>query len=88
MCEDYRAGASVDIEFDDADREAGRQIACPVLVLWAGRGGLPRFYSDVLEVWRPWAPDVRVKALDASHFLAEDRPEETAAELLAFLAET
>jgi haloacetate dehalogenase len=88
MCEDYRAGGSVDIELDDADREAGRQIACPVLVLWAGRGGLPRFYSDVLEVWRPWAPDVRGKAVDASHFLAEDRPEETAAELLAFLAET
>ena len=85
MCEDYRAGASVDVAYDDADREAGRQIACPVLVLWAGRGGLPRFYSDVLEVWRPWAPDVRGKALDATHFLAEDRPEEAAAELLAFL---
>jgi haloacetate dehalogenase len=42
-------------------------------------------YGDVLEVWRPWAPDVRGGAVDASHFLAEDRPEETAAELLAFL---
>src|SRR5258708_671899 len=56
MCEDYRAGASVDIEFDDADRAAGRTIACPVLVLWARRGALPSFYSDVLEVWRAWAP--------------------------------
>jgi haloacetate dehalogenase len=65
-------------------RRAARSPA-PVLVLWAGRGGLPRFYSDVLEVWRPWAPDVRGKALDATHFLAEDRPEEAAAELLAFL---
>ena len=88
MCEDYRAGASVDVAYDDADREAGRQIACPVLVLWAGRSGLPRFYSDVLEVWRPWAPDVRGKALDARHFLAEDRPQETAAQLLTFLADT
>jgi haloacetate dehalogenase len=87
MCEDYRAGASVDVEHDDADREAGRQIAGPVLVLWAGRGGLPRFYRDVLDVWRPWAPDVRGEALDATHFLAEDRPEETAARLLAFLAD-
>ncbi|MEN3284219.1 MAG: haloacetate dehalogenase [Solirubrobacteraceae bacterium] len=87
MCEDYRAGATVDVEHDDADREAGRQITCPVLVLWAGRGGLPRFYADVLDVWRPWAPDVRGEALDATHFLAEDRPEETAARLLAFLAE-
>lgn len=88
MCEDYRAGASVDVEHDDADREAGRRIACPVLVLWAGRGGLPIFYGDVLEVWRPWAPDLRGEALDASHFLAEDRPEDTASRLLAFLADT
>jgi haloacetate dehalogenase len=88
MCEDYRAGASVDVEHDDADRGAGRAIACPVLVLWAGRGGLPRFYPDVLEVWRPWAPDVRGRALDATHFLAEDRPQDAAAELLAFLADT
>jgi hypothetical protein len=31
------------------------------------------------------AQDVRGQALDASHFLAEDRPEETAVELLNFL---
>ena len=86
MCEDYRAGASVDAALDDADREAGRTIACPVLVLWGGRGALPRFYGDVLEVWRPWAPDVRGQALDASHFLPEDRPQETADALLGFLA--
>jgi haloacetate dehalogenase len=88
MCEDYRAGATVDVELDDADRAADRQISCPVLVLWAGRGGLPRFYDDVIDVWRPWAPDVRGEAVDASHFLAEDRPEETAAKLSAFLADT
>ena len=35
MCEDYRAGATVDLKFDDADRAAGNQIACAVLVLWA-----------------------------------------------------
>jgi haloacetate dehalogenase len=85
MCEDYRAGATVDLEHDGADREAGRQIDCPVLVLWAGRGGLPLFYEDVVGVWRPWAPDVRGRPIDATQFLAEDRPEETAAELLTFL---
>jgi haloacetate dehalogenase len=86
MCEDYRAGATVDVALDDADREAGRRIACPTLVLWSARGGLPRFYPDVLDVWRPWAPDVRGRGIDATHFLAEDRPDETAQELLAFLA--
>ena len=85
MCEDYRAGASVDAERDDADAAAGRRIACPVLVLWAARGALPRFYGDVLGVWRPWAPDVRGVAIDGTHFFPEDRPEETAAALLSFL---
>jgi haloacetate dehalogenase len=86
MCEDYRAGASVDAAYDDADRDAGRTITCPVQVLWGARGALPRFYDDVLDVWRPWAPDVRGAAIDASHFLAEDRPEEATRELLAFLS--
>ena len=85
MCEDYRAGASVDAEYDDADAAAGRRIGCPVLVLWAARGALPRFYGDVLDVWRPWAPDVRGAAIDGTHFFPEDRPEETAAALVAFL---
>ncbi len=85
MCEDYRAGATVDVVHDDDDQQAGHVIECPVLVLWAGRGGLPRFYADVLDVWRPWADDVTGGPIDASHFLAEDNPEVTAAELLTFL---
>jgi haloacetate dehalogenase len=85
VCEDYRAGATVDVEHDDADRIAGRQIACPTLVLWAGRGGLPRFYPDVLDVWRPWAPDLQGRPIDATHFMAEDRPEEVAATVACFL---
>ena len=31
---------------------------------------------------------IAVRSRRATHFLAEDRPEETAAELLAFLADT
>jgi haloacetate dehalogenase len=86
MCEDYRAGATIDVEHDDADRDAGRRIASPTLVLWGARGALPAFYADVLEVWRPWASDLRGAPVDAGHFLAEDRPEETAAALLAHLS--
>jgi haloacetate dehalogenase len=41
---------------------------------------------DVLEVWRPYAEqEVRGRALDAGHYLAEERPGETLAELLPFL---
>jgi haloacetate dehalogenase len=85
ICEDYRAGASIDAEHDEADR-GRRRIACPVLALWGSRGALPRFYDDVLAIWREWADDVRGGAVDATHFLVEDRPEEVAAALAEFLS--
>jgi haloacetate dehalogenase len=46
--------------------------------------GIGSFY-DVLSIWREQADDVRGRALDCGHFLAEERPDETATELLAFL---
>lgn len=84
ICEDYRAGATVDRELDEADR--GRTIDCPALVLWGSRGALPLFYEDVLDVWRPWAPGITGRAVEASHFLVEDAPEEVASELIAFVS--
>jgi len=84
MCEDYRAGATVDHELDEADR-GKRRIQCPLLVLWAGRDELGRWF-DVLETWRGWADDVRGRALDSGHFLAEEAPEETYEELRAFFS--
>ncbi len=85
MCQDYRAGAKIDHELDEADLAAGRRIACPVLVLWAGQDELGRWF-DVLETWRRWADDVRGRAVDAGHFLAEERPDEVAEELRAFFS--
>ena len=85
MCEDYRAGATIDYELDEADR-GKRRIACPVLALWAGRDELGRWF-DVLETWRQWADDVRGRPLDCGHFLAEEAPRETYEELRAFFAD-
>jgi len=82
ICEDYRAGATIDRQLDEADR--GRAITCPVLCLWAARGALAIFYGDVLDVWRPSAPGVTGRGVDASHFLVEDQPQEVAAELTSF----
>ena len=84
ICEDYRAGATIDRAHDDADR-GERRIACPLLVLWSAAGALPRLYGDVLDVWRPWASELTGRGLDASHFLVEDRPEDVAGDLIAFL---
>jgi haloacetate dehalogenase len=82
MCEDYRAGATIDFELDEADR-GKRSIECPVLALWSGREELGRWF-DVLDVWRQWADDVRGRALDCGHFLAEEAPGETYEELRTF----
>ena len=84
MCEDYRAGATIDFELDRADR-GKRRVNCPVLALWSGRGELGQWY-DVLGVWREWADNVQGRALDCGHYLAEEAPEETYAELHSFFA--
>jgi haloacetate dehalogenase len=84
ICEDYRAGATYDMRLDEAD-SGTRRIACPVLVLWGAKGVVGRLY-DPLDVWRGWADDVRGEAIDAGHYLAEERPDETLRALLGFLA--
>jgi haloacetate dehalogenase len=84
ICEDYRAAATADFVDDEADR-GKRRIACPVLALWSRRGDLEAWY-DVLAIWRGWADDVRGRALDCGHYLAEEAPDETYSELRAFFA--
>ncbi len=85
ICEDYRAGATLDRMHDDADLGT-RRIQCPLLLLWSSRGALPRLYGDVLEVWRPWAENITGRGVDATHFLVEDQPEEVSREILALLS--
>jgi haloacetate dehalogenase len=74
MCEDYRAGLGIDREHDEADRRAGRRVACPTLVLWALQDDLEALYGDPLALWRPWAGNVRGGRLDCGHHMAEEAP--------------
>ncbi len=84
-CEDYRAAATVDIAHDDAD--AGRKVACPLLILWGANGAIERHF-DCLALWRERAVDVRGRALPGGHYLAEELPEAVLAEFGRFFAQT
>ena len=85
MCEDYRAAASVDLTYDEADIKAGKKIACPVLALWSTRGPIGRLF-DVMSIWKEYSKGpVTGKGLDGGHYLQEDLPNEVFAEISAFL---
>jgi haloacetate dehalogenase len=62
-----------------------RKISCPVLALWGANGLVGRKY-DVLAVWRERATQVSGKALQSGHWLTEEVPDETLAEVKQFLA--
>jgi haloacetate dehalogenase len=83
MCEDYRAGASIDLEHDAADREV--MIDTPLLVLCGTRSSSTMTVFDVEDAWRSEASDVRHGSLECGHFLPEELPDETAAAMAAFL---
>jgi haloacetate dehalogenase len=87
VCEDFRAGAGIDFEMDEADERAGHKIGAPVLVLWGTQNAIAQLWN-VLDVWQQYvnAP-IRGRALDCGHFLAEEQPDETLYELIGFFGE-
>jgi len=82
MCEDYRAGASIDLKHDEADIK--HKIECPLLTLWGEKSPMGRIY-DVLSIWKDRASKVSGKALPAGHNLQEEAPDQVYAEVRAFL---
>jgi haloacetate dehalogenase len=86
MCEDYRAGATIDLEADRADEAAGRTIACPTLIL-ASRHFLVRANSPApVDQWRKaLAPRAEGIEIDSGHFMAEENADATLSALMDFL---
>ncbi|CAM5436684.1 alpha/beta fold hydrolase [Streptomyces griseomycini] len=71
---DYRASAGIDMTHDQADQDAGSQLAMPVTVVqqdWGARLGY-----DAAAVWHAWAPDLDHRLTGAGHFMAEEAPDE------------
>lgn len=85
MCEDYRAAASIDLVHDRADRDAGRVLELPLLVLWGAQGVVERCFKP-LDEWRRVARDVRGEALPCGHYIAEEAPEALLTRATPFLA--
>ena len=84
VCEDYRAAATIDLEHDRADRDAGRRLAQPLQVLWGERGIIARCF-DALAEWRRVADDVRGGTLPCGHYIPEEAPQPLLDAALPFL---
>ena len=67
----------------NADMAAGRKVECPLLALWGEKGVIHRLFTPLAD-WAAVARDVRGRALPSGHYLPEEAPDETYAELAAF----
>jgi haloacetate dehalogenase len=79
--DDYRAGATTDLEQDAADRD--RKVKAPTLVLW-GEGRRAQA-SDMVAVWKDRCERVEGRPVRGSgHFIPEEQPEAVIDAVLAF----
>ena len=83
-CEDYRAGATCDLDDDEADRSRGRRIACPALLIWGTSGSLSDV-ADPIALWRPWCRSVVGRLIESGHYIAEENPAALLQAALPFL---
>ena len=77
MCECFRAGFHIDRLHDAADRDAGKKIDCPALIMWGTRGVVGQHFN-MEAIWRGWCNDPRFAPMPSGHFI----PEEAAAPAL------
>lgn len=80
---DYRASATIDVEHDQADRQAGNQLRMPVTVLQQDWGTALGF--DAVGLWRAWAPNLDHTTVSCGHFMAEEAPAEVIKHLRGLL---
>ena len=84
ICEDYRAAATIDLDHDRADREAGVKVKQPLQVLWGENGVIGKCF-DTLAEWHRVALNVRGSAAPCGHYIPEEAPEALLTAALPFL---
>ena len=82
MCEDYRASAGIDMQFDEADLAAGSPAPC----MCCGRRMAPWAACTTCSASGRSAAQVTGAAMPGGHNFQETHPQETLAQLLPFLA--
>ena len=87
VCEDYRAGVSIDMDMDSADVAAGRKITCPTAIYWGGHSHTEKFF-DPHDAWPRYCADIkRMRKLDCGHYPAEQVPDDVYEELHHFFGD-
>lgn len=82
-CEDYRAGATIDLEHDRADSH--QRIQCPTLILWGTQNPVYK-KKNMIQEWQKKATQVIGQGIDSGHFIPEEAPEETIEALKTFFS--
>lgn len=87
MCEDYRAGASIDMEEARKDIEANRLVKCPVRVLWGKKGVIEKSY-DAISEWKEVhaSGEVDGTSVDCGHYIPEEAPDVVVKHIKDFFA--
>ncbi|MGB1160760.1 MAG: alpha/beta fold hydrolase [Alphaproteobacteria bacterium] len=80
-CEDYRAAATIDIQHDNEDGD--QKFTTPAHILWASHGAINTCF-DALKLWRERGSQIDGERLNASHYMAEEIPEEIARRMDGF----
>lgn len=87
-CDDYRSGSDEDVRLQEKDQNAkkARKIEIDTLVLYSADYLGKRY--DVKKVWEEWMGkgELEVEQIGdgCGHFIAEEKPVETAAAILKF----
>ena len=85
MLEDYRAGLSIDAEYDRDTRARADTIACPTLIGWSIQDDLEDLHGDPVAIWSSWiSGPVTSARIDSGHHMAEDNPEQLASVITHF----
>ncbi len=84
ICEDYRASATIDLDHDRLDRDAGRKVTQPLQVLWGANGVIEKCFKPLVD-WQRVAMNVRGGSVPCGHYIPEEAPDALLAAALPFL---